>query len=659
MSLSWRSIRSNPIALITAPLLCLIALMLSAYIYALEKNSRAQLTTGNTITIALNSGANRGFNPDTFNKDAREEDSVTIDTKEFQALLKNLESDANKDNFVLKEWLNSNRKAFNKSEYQQFLLTAARKTTQSERYPLANELFAEIGRKYFEDDLTGFYRAFALDKVDDYRLAKRTYEWQLERHPNHQSSAMNYGLLLLDNKQADEAIAALKHAINITSGKRKAKSLRFLARAYALKKNGADAIKTIRKAILFEPDSSQSWVLLADYLSAISQHDRQEVLDSYQKAIALDSKNFQRYFSLAKYQFSQLLFEDARDSFSEAQKRVKHKSELQLLASLNSFASGRPYSAQRILEGIDSDAGNKNALFKAAMELFDKDYQKAGEYLASIQKVISESTEAEQGLFSFLTYETLAKYSDPELKLPKYKISETSLYFYPVKLAKAHYLLAQDAAGLLEHSEQLAQSLPNSAEALLVYARSLKHMQQNQKALPVYAKAHNLQLNSRRIVIDYVSLLYEQDKNEQGMQILDGLLASQPRYTRALLLRAKILLKQQKMDDAERVLKAIITMDRNNIPARYKMAQMQFELGDHNEAILTLTDLLGINSADIAARILRTKILIASNRNKSALQETKRILKLDKNNKIALQLQEKLLAKSNKLNEDNINAQNQ
>jgi len=649
MSLNWQSIRANPFALLTAPLLCVIVFLLSGYIYFMENKARTE--PNDTTVISITSDQTSSDVVSSESADHRENDVRIIDTKQFKSHIETLLNASEKKDFKLKSELNILKREYKRKEYQQLLVIAARKASQNEQYDLSNMIFAEIGRKYFDDDLTGFFRAFSLDKVDDFRLAKRTYEWQLERYPNHQSSAINYGLLLLKMELEDEAIAALEHAINITSGKRKAKSLRFQARAYAKKHDNVNAVKSIHKSILFEPDKSQSWILLAELLSRDPEHSRQEVVDAHNKAIALSSKNYRPYYSLGSYYFSQLEFEHALKPLEKALTLAKQNHSVALTSAVNLYASGRPYSSQRVLKKILKEEGTDNTLHKVAYYLVEKKYEEARNELSEIKSIKNFKQSEFYGLHEYLRYEIMAKVEDKQQGFNSARthlsdLKSSNRFYYPSILAGVQYSNALNANELaLSNSEKLLEHLPKSAEVLLLHARTLVKNERSDEALQYYAQAHALQSESRRIGIDYVKLLSEKEKNRDALLIVERLLQSHPRYTRALLLKAKILSQLNKLNQAKEVLQLIITKDRNNVMAREVLSELHYRNGESELALSVINDLLSIESANTDARILKSIILINNKESSKALTELERVLKLDSNNVTALELKSKLLEK--------------
>jgi len=634
MSSSWQSIKSelsnNFITLATAPALCVITVLLGTYLYGIEKDSRDNVIETHVITI----DSERSVQDDSQLKiDELQETEAAALSEQFNVSLEELNLAASKQRFSLKIWLKQKRKTLSTVDYRAFLIYAARKTTQQEEFELANELFAEIGRKYFNDNLTGFYRAYALDQVDNYRLAKRTYEWQLERHPNHQSSAMNYGLLLLNQEESAAAITALQHAVGITSGQRKAKSLRFLARAYLLDKQYAESIETIRKSILFEPDNSQGWTFLGKALAYKIDSDADAIIDAHQKAIALSPNSYRPYLALANYHFSQLNFDAARELYSKANQFNKSKSDAKLQEALNLLASGRPYSAKELLSDLTDLKPRQEVLAELLTHVANKEFDKANILMAEIDNT-------ESSLTQYLKTLTAVKSS----KNQKPNIPELGDSFYwPSRLVYVTSLLRNEkASDALHASEQLIESLPESSEALYDYARVLIKGSKNNEAMPLLLKAQSLQPGSRRIGIAAAELLRDSKQIENALQVLDTLLEEEPRYARAMLLKAKLLIEKADYKEAKTVLNEIIKMDEKNIQAIYLLADVQQQEGDTKIALASLDELLSIESSNIEARFLKINILAAKQKDK-ALKELERVLKLEPDNVKAIELKNQLL----------------
>ena len=89
--------------------------------------------------------------------------------------------------------------------------------------------------------------------------AINAYAIHVAANPNHNPGYVNYGILLAETGQHEEAIRVFERSVDITSSSRKGKSLSLLGQSQMVLNAYEDAINSFDKSIQFRPDSGPTW----------------------------------------------------------------------------------------------------------------------------------------------------------------------------------------------------------------------------------------------------------------------------------------------------------------------------------------------------------------------------------------------------------------
>ncbi len=190
---------------------------------------------------------------------------------------------------------------------------------------LCDELTVAERRAY---DLQ-FRCALTLSKRRQTEAAVTAYQALLNDEPNHQAAAINLGLLLhkLDNYVAAEQ--ALKHAVNISSGSRKAKALAALGSNYTALQQFQSAATYYDRSIQYRPGHAPTWLKLAQ-VRAILNENFDEVSKTFERALALQPDYGRAAHAYGRYQLKHLAFDAASGTLETALEHSNRNEQLHL-----------------------------------------------------------------------------------------------------------------------------------------------------------------------------------------------------------------------------------------------------------------------------------------------------------------------------------------
>lgn len=644
MSLKWREIKFHKATLLGAPILVSVALLLLLVLFWLETLSRSSVNKQLIIIIE----SEQELLEDNTLDEGDINENVTLESSRLlpPVLQKHLiELSAVRDTaFNVKDFLgNIEDSESSDNDLQLFYERLGAHFVAKKDYKNAVLMFEQMPGKNFKLKLTGFYFALAYSKTGQTRKSLQMYEKQLNEEPNHQASAMNYGLLLLKSKDYQKSIPALQRAVDISSGTRKAKALRFLGEAYQELGQVDKSIEAFRRSIIFEPDNSKSWLLLGNVMSIKKENAQEAIIQTLQKAILLEPDNYKARFSLAEYYFSRLEYENARHEFSEAAKRASNRADLRLMQALNLFSTGRPSSAKKVLKEIEDPRKSDVLVAEFIAFMSDNDFGNAKNVLDTLKRF----KRFDKNMLVFLQLMYFAdNTADEPIESGRVEADSSSLFYWPSKLLLARYLNKRkrfdDAVKL---GNEILESIPESAEVLLVYGRSLANGGLEKEAIKALSKAHLLQPSSRRISIEYINTLRKTGDNALALEVVNALLKIDPKYNNASILKVELLEKSGKTAEAITLLTRLFKSDDANYELGYRLAELYYASGKIESSLQALNDLLDFDSANVQARILRANILFKQTRYKESHEEVERILRLEEENSEAIKLQSMLVEK--------------
>ncbi|GAA0213604.1 hypothetical protein GCM10009123_21050 [Kangiella japonica] len=632
---------------LSAPALCAIALVLTVILLIIEHDQREVINDGTLIQIDVDDSPSEsvdsGSDDDEFDipksvPEGQSEGEIT------NKVIKDTVLALSDYDFSKKVLWRIHRleplKGFNEADKNEILFRAAVQLFSNGDYKKAHTLIGKLPRSMRHQERPGFYYALALSKDNEIDRAIRAYQGQLERFPHHQASAINYGLLLHDAKQYEKAVKAFKYAVNTTSGRRKAKSYRNLGKAYFELGEYDKAAKRFKKAIEYQPTNSTSWLHLAEAQQKLPKFSQKEVLETYRKASSLAPNRYTPALKRANYLFSQLLFAEAEEGYKEARKRSSGIVDTILMQSINYLAAGNLDKATKTAKSAKQADDDEKLLLSLIIAFSDQNYDKANDIAKAIDK---EKRFSNKNLYRYLRLKlAVVEKDEKHIKAFDKDLFEDSVIGWPSQLEYARGLF------LLEQYEEaqkiaasLAEKLPNSAEAHLLNGQLQLHSVQELPGFNSLKHAFNIYPESRRVAFIYANENFKFERYKESIKIINQLLKNHPKDIEALELKAQAHHAIGENDLARAAYTEAFELDEKNIHSAYALAKLESDLGNKQQSLTVLKDLLDRDSSYIIARELKAKILCEQRLFDECLDEAEKILGLDKDNEKAKDLLEK------------------
>ncbi|GAA4355778.1 tetratricopeptide repeat protein [Kangiella marina] len=632
---------------LSAPALCAIVLLLTIGLLIIETNERDVINDGTLIQIDVDDSTSEsvdsGSDDEGFDIPAPNPADDSEHSEITEKAVKDTVLALSDIDFSKKVLWRIHRidplKGFSENDKNKVLFKAALQFFSNGDYKKSHTLIGKLPPSMRHKERPGFYYALALTKDGKTERAIRAYQGQLERFPHHQASAINYGLLLNEAKEYEKAIKAFKYAVNTTSGRRKAKSYRNLGTAYYELGQYEEAAKRFTKSIEYQPNNSTTWLNLAEAQQELPKYSQAEVLETYHKSVSLAPNRYKPALKRANYLFSQLMFAKAEEGYKEARKRSSDIVETALMQSINYLAAGNLERADKVASGIKQANNDEKQLIALIKALSDEDYDEAEELVEDIEKV-KRFDNAE--LYQYLRLKLAVTQKNKQYlnKLDK-DIFQHPVVGWPSQLEYARGLLMiEEHKKAQTIAEAIASKLPNSAEAHLINGQLQLHNGEEIAGFNSLKHAFNIYPESRRVAFIYAVENYKFERFKEAISIINKLLGNHPKDIEAIELKAQAHHAIGQNDLARAAYTEAFELDEKNLHSAFALAKLESDLGNKQQSLVILKDLLDRDSSYIDARELRAKILCDSRQYDECISEADKLLGLDKDNELAKQLVE-------------------
>lgn len=493
---------------------------------------------------------------------------------------------------------------------------------------------------------TQFYYALALSKKSLYEESLTEYKALIDENKNHQSATLNSAILLQKLKRYEEAIQYFSQAVVITSGLRKSKSLAGIAHCNRLMGNFSEAITHYQKSIEYRPADKVTWRLLADSMS-LSGHPFEQVVNTYNKSIALDRKYAIAIENKAKYQLQKLDFYGALETLKTINKDKNNSIEIQMIKAWIYLEIGKTSKGRQTLKNIKNYVdirksnikGNKFIDIINHLEfIFNKDYE----------SINSKNWNTLPPEILYLQALSNSKRGKSTLAIKQLSI----LQLQPKLSARASFAIARThkSKKRYDSASDIYQTLLSShshSSSLWFESSKLKFKQHNaQLALTHIKNALKIQPNNKwyqLIQSDYLMSLKHHRKAVAVLQITHD---QYPRSIKTLRRLADALIATNNPLHAESTLEKIRDIKPSDVTTLMLLATIQYQLERYSYAEETLINLLQIQQNNLDARFLLANISLDQGDVKKSLTHLKKLLKLEQSHQPALALKAKIIKRA-------------
>jgi len=471
-----------------------------------------------------------------------------------------------------------------------------------------------------------FDQALLLSRQNKHADAIKIYQKVVKLKPNHQMATINLALLLKKSGNYPKAIKTLEHALSISGGKRKGKIYALLGSCHEALKQHDKAINFYNNSIEFRPSHALTWRRLARQ-SSLAKQPFNDVLETYNRATALNPEHTAIYLEKAQYQFTTLDFDGAIKTLSNKQLPKLNQSKHQLIKNrlllLAYTELGRLNKAKQqanvLLKSLPKNASNQDLIliaiatkrFKQAQSLLDSAQFKKpllAELIYLKAKVLQLLGKQEQAntlwnaLFKDQTYSFLAQLNIAKT-FTKSDQKQQALTILTGLLSKSNYtadiayrmsLLSADLNQELSARRyaKLALSLnPKRRKYQLLMAEIDHQFGKLKKSLAKLEDLSTSYPKSRTVLRQWARTL-ESAKHYPAAIEKYRLLTASNEKKNDLFSLAKLLIKTNDIEAANDVLKSLLEKYNGHIEARYLLAEnlclSRLQMQCHYQADLVL-----------------------------------------------------------------------
>ena len=462
----------------------------------------------------------------------------------------------------------------------------------------------------------------------DIDAAINAYAIHVAANPNHNPGYVNYGILLAETGQHEEAVRVFERSVDITSSSRKGKSLSLLGQSQMALSVYDDAISSFDKSIQFRPDSGPTWRRFATAKARAGSYPTDEIEADYQRALALAPGSAVTMKEWAEYNFSFGRFETALPMFRDAGAEASKDFDILFSRSVNLLASERPRAARQLIRQMENvGMSSEQAVLLTALQ----------EASGIIRPPTIETREetcinretSERRAYMCLLLQLATDEMDAAVQVSE-TLPETSIYTQPAAFALARYEYRQGSAEIAsERLDILLTKNPQSPLFWLYKARALAIEGANEEALAAFQSALELNPESRKITLELSDHLLAMESYDQAEQTLAGYFEVKPNDAPVLAALARVHEASGNPEKAEETLLQLSRMsEENDAEITQQLVAVQVSLEKFADALENADKLLEQDPANIPIRELRVQALLELGQEDEAQAEVDRIRRL-------------------------------
>jgi tetratricopeptide (TPR) repeat protein len=454
------------------------------------------------------------------------------------------------------------------------------------------------------------------------------YATHIAANPNHNPGYVNYGILLAEAGQHEEAVRVFERSVDITSSSRKGKSLSLLGQSQMALGLYEPAIVTFDKSIQFRPTSGPTWRRYATAKARAGSYPPEEVEADYQRALALAPDSAPTMAAWGEYNFSFGRFETALPLFRDASAEASKDFDILFSRSVNLLASERPRAARQIIRRM------ANLSLSAEQTLLLGALQEASGVIRPPTLETRDQVCAARAENERLTYMCVLLHLATDEMQSAISVAEqlppTSTFTQPAAFALARYEYRQGAAEQAnERLDVLLTKNPQSSLFWLYKARSLAVADADEEALLAFQTALDLNPESRKTTLELSEHMLKMQAYEAAEQLLVSYSALKPNDASVLTSLARIHEAAGAPEKAEETLLQLMNMsEEDDAETTQQLVAVQISLEKYEAALENADSLLDQDPANILVREYRVEALTKLDRDDEAQAELDRIRRL-------------------------------
>lgn len=455
------------------------------------------------------------------------------------------------------------------------------------------------------------------------------YAIHVAAYPNHNPGYVNYGILLAETGQHEEAIRVFERSVEITSSSRKGKSLSLLGQSQMALAAHEDAIKSFDKSIEYRPNSGPTWRRLATAKARAGTYPSEEVEADYQRALALAPDSAVTMKEWAEFNYASGRFETALPMFRAASNEAPNDFDILFSRSVNLLVSERPRAARKVIGKMANVemSSQQEMLLQALHEV-------SGIVRPPTEETRDQTCAMQAGdeRFTYLCALLQLATDEPEAAVAiAADLPATSMFMQPTLFALARYEYRHDAAdSALARLDGLLETNPQSSLFWLYKARAQIVLGEHEDALAAFQDSLALNPESRKITLEMTDHLMAMEAHEQAEAALLAYLEQRPNDASVLIALARNYAAAGAPEDAEETLLQLMSMSEEADPeTTEQLVAVQVSLEKYPEALANADNLLERDPANISVRRMRVEALTELGRDAEAEEELDRIKRLE------------------------------
>ncbi len=455
------------------------------------------------------------------------------------------------------------------------------------------------------------------------------YAIHVAANPNHNPGYVNYGILLAETGQHEEAIRVFERSVEITSSSRKGKSLSLLGQSQMALAAHEEAIKSFDKSIEYRPNSGPTWRRLATAKARAGTYPSEEVEADYQRALALAPDSAVTMKEWAEFNYAFGRFEAALPMFRAASNEAPNDFDILFSRSINLLVSERPRAARKVIGKMSNvERSSQQELLLLAL------HEVSGIVRPPTVETRDQTCTAQGGDERFIYLCALLQLATDERDAAVATAAElpaTSMFMQPTLFALARYEYRHDAAdSALERLNDLLETNPQSSLFWLYKARAQTVLGENEGALAAFQDSLALNPESRKITLEMTDHLMKIEAHDQAEEALLAYLELRPNDASVLIALARNYAAAGAPEDAEETLLQLMSMSEEADPeTTEQLVAVQVSLEKYPEALASADNLLERDPANISVRRMRVEALTELGRDAEAEEELDRIKRLE------------------------------
>ncbi|OUS27367.1 hypothetical protein A9Q99_15310 [Gammaproteobacteria bacterium 45_16_T64] len=484
---------------------------------------------------------------------------------------------------------------------------------------------------------TQFYYALSLSKKGHQQDALDQYNQLIKKNTNHQSATLNSAIIHQKMEDYTAAFDLFEKAVTITSGSRKAKALAGAARCSTQLGNINIAIQYYQKSIEYRPGNAVTWRLLADTM-AINHQDYRSVVDTYDKAIALNPNYSIAIERKSRYQMENADFYGSIKTLSQALPKSFSESDRQQLLTWNYIALGQRSNALRsITKLVDIEGDNPKTITPYLLSYVKKSYKQLS---TKKWNTLPPSILYLHALSDIKRH----KYDAATKKLAVIKDHPTLSTRVALTTAKVHRLTKQYRESLAIYN-RILRSHPQATNAWYDSSKVYSRLKDHQQALSQLEPALAYPKAIKKYQLAQADYLMALKQHARAIEVLESAHDTFPRSIKTLSRLIAALIVIDDNTSAEFYLLTMAKRTPRNLDNLMQLANIQYQQAHYESSIATLNNILEIKPNHIEGRFLLANVSLKQGDKNGTLSQLSQLLKLDNAYQPAIKLRNKLLLK--------------